>query len=80
MKCPVCGNTWVEDITPHPYDAKTFRCLSCGEYDIVASVYDVGALKALAPSKRKDARFTVPTNVIECDRWLEGSAAQTPPG
>ena len=55
MECPVCGNTWVEDITPHPYDAKTFRCLSCGEYDIVASVYDVGALKALDPSKRKDA-------------------------
>jgi hypothetical protein len=55
MECPVCGNTRVEDITPQPYDGKTFRCISCGEFDIVNSVYEPGALKALDPSKRKDA-------------------------
>ena len=55
MECPVCGNVRVEDITTQPSDAKTFRCLSCGEFDIVGSVYEPGALKALDPSKRKDA-------------------------
>ena len=55
MECPVCANAAAEDITPNPHDGKTFRCISCGEFEIVGSVYEVGALKALDPSKRKDA-------------------------
>ena len=55
MMCPVCDNAAAEDITPHTYDGKTFRCPACGEYDIVGSVYDPGALKALEPAKRQDA-------------------------
>ena len=55
MDCPVCNNPAAEDITPHTFDGKTFRCPSCGEYDIVSSVYEPGSLKALEPAKRKDA-------------------------
>ena len=55
MDCPVCGDTATEDITSHTFYGKTVRCPSCGEYDIVGSVYEPGALKALAPAKRKDA-------------------------
>jgi hypothetical protein len=55
MKCPVCENAAAEDVTPHTFDGKTFRCPTCGEYDIVGSVYDPGTLEALDLSKRKDA-------------------------
>ena len=55
MNCPVCDNPAAEDITPHTFDGKAFRCPHCGEYDIVGSVYDPGALKALVPERRKDA-------------------------
>jgi hypothetical protein len=55
MICPVCENPSAEDITPHTFDSRTFRCSSCGEYDIVGSVYVPGTLKALDPAKRKDA-------------------------
>ena len=55
MNCPVCNNPAAEDITPHTFDGKVFRCPTCGEYDIVHSVYQPGALKALEPDKRKDA-------------------------
>ena len=54
MNCPVC-NSPAQDITPEAYDGKAFRCFSCGEYDIVGSVYEPGALKALDLSRRKDA-------------------------
>ena len=55
MKCPVCENAAAEDITPDTYDAKAFRCPNCGEFDIVGSVYEPGALKVLDRPKRKDA-------------------------
>jgi hypothetical protein len=55
MNCPVCNNPAAEDITPDTFDSKTFRCPTCGEYDIVHSVYDPGALKRLEEAKRRDA-------------------------
>ena len=55
MNCPVCENAAAQDITPHTFHGKAFRCPTCGEYDIVGSVYEPGALKALEPDKRKDA-------------------------
>jgi hypothetical protein len=55
MMCPVCDNAAAEDITANTFDGKAFRCSACGEYDIVGSVYEPGALKALPPDKRKDA-------------------------
>ena len=55
MNCPVCENAAAEDITPNTFDGKAFRCPACGEYDIVGSVYEPGALKALPKEKRKDA-------------------------
>ena len=55
MNCPVCENAAAEDITPYPFDGKTFRCPACGEYDIVRSVYEPGDLKTLPKDKRKDA-------------------------
>ena len=55
MNCPVCENAAAEDITPNTFDGKAFRCPACGEYDIVASVYEPGALKALPRDRRKDA-------------------------
>jgi hypothetical protein len=54
MNCPVC-NALAQDITPDAFDGKSFRCLSCGEFDVVRSVYEPGALKALDLSRRKDA-------------------------
>jgi len=55
MNCPVCENTAAEDITPHTFDGKAFRCPSCGEFDVVGSVYEPATLKALPRDKRKDA-------------------------
>ena len=55
MNCPVCENAAAEDITPNTFDGKAFRCPSCGEFDIVGSVYEPATLKALPPDKRKDA-------------------------
>ena len=55
MNCPVCNDPATEDITSRTFYGKTFRCPNCGEYDIVGSVYEYGALKALEPAKRKDA-------------------------
>lgn len=52
MECPVCGNAAAEDITPDTYECKAFRCSSCGEFDIVGSVYEPATLKALEPAKR----------------------------
>jgi len=55
MNCPVCENAAAEDITPNAFDGKAFRCPSCGEFDVVGSVYEPATLKALPPDKRKDA-------------------------
>ena len=44
MKSPVCENAAAEDITPNPYDGRTFRCMSCHQFDIVGSVYEPPAL------------------------------------
>lgn len=54
MNCPVCNDPATEDITSRTFYGKTFRCPSCGEYDIVGSVYEPGALKALEPVKRQE--------------------------
>jgi hypothetical protein len=48
-------NAAAEDITPNTFDGKAFRCPACGEYDIVGSVYEPGALKVLPKDKRRDA-------------------------
>ena len=55
MACPVCGHPAATDITPHTLDGKAFRCPTCGDFDVVGSVYEPGALKALEPNKRRDA-------------------------
>jgi hypothetical protein len=55
MDCPVCGTPAATDITPNTYDGKAVRCPACGEFDVVGSVYEPGALKALELNKRKDA-------------------------
>ena len=55
MNCPVCDNPAAENITMHTFDGKTFRCPSCGDYDVTGSVYDTGLLYALNVPQRKDA-------------------------
>jgi hypothetical protein len=55
MNCPVCENAAAEEITPTTFNGKAFRCPSCGEFDIVGSVYEPATLQALPPDKRKDA-------------------------
>ena len=54
MECPVC-NALAQDITTDVFEGKSFRCFSCGDFDVVGSVYEPGALKALDLSRRKDA-------------------------
>jgi len=65
MNCPVCENAAAEDITPTTFDGKAFRCPSCGEFDIVGSVYEPATLKALPRDQRKDAlaRATIVTTI-----------------
>ena len=70
MKCPVCENAAAEDITSNTFAGKAFRCPVCGEYDIVGSVYEPGALKALPKDKRQDAleRATLVTTICKRPR------------
>lgn len=55
MDCPVCGTAGAEDITVQTFDGKTFRCRTCGEYDVAGSVIDPGALERLSADARRGA-------------------------
>jgi hypothetical protein len=64
---PVCGNAKPEDITPHTFDGKSFRCPICGDYDISGSIWDSGTFQRPEPERRlaaliKAKRFSGPTN------------------
>ncbi len=52
MNCPICGLADAEDITVQPFDGKTIRCDSCGDYDISFSVYDPNTLADMDLERR----------------------------
>ena len=55
MNCPVCGTADATDITVQTFDGKSFKCPSCGEYDVAGSIYDPGTLQCLDPEHRMTA-------------------------
>jgi hypothetical protein len=53
VECPVCGSTGAEEIAPTTFDRRrSFKCASCGEYDVAEAIYDPGLLQRLKRGDR----------------------------
>jgi len=52
MNCPICGLADAEDITAQPFDGKSIRCDSCGDYDTSFSVYDPNTMAGMDLERR----------------------------
>ena len=54
MVCPLCGAS-AEFIEPASVDAKSIRCLECGDYDISGCTWELGILPLLQADQRRKA-------------------------